>query len=143
MRLNKTSRDGPAVPCDPDLIDRLVWNLVDNAIKFTTAGGTVEVDITSIGDYAAIEVGDTGPGIREHALEKIFERFYREDAPHTASEGTGLGLSIVRAIAQAHGGDATARNRPAGGAALRVRLPIRGSGDPAGSEASAPAGAGV
>jgi two-component system OmpR family sensor kinase len=138
VRLSKTKGGPLAVLCDPDLIDRLVWNLVDNAIKFTTAGGAVEVDLLSSAEHTAIEVRDTGPGIRENAMEKIFERFYREDAPHTASEGTGLGLSIVRAIAQAHGGDVTVRNRAQGGAAFRIHLPIRGPEVPAGPQPSPP-----
>ncbi len=109
--------------CDPDLFDRLVWNLVDNAIKFTTPGGRVDIRLRSDDGGAIVEVADTGPGIRHLALDRIFERFYREDSSHGGEDGTGLGLAIVRAIADAHGGSVTVENRPTGGALFRARFP--------------------
>ncbi len=121
---------GPPVPavCDPDLLDQLVWNLVDNAIKFTTRGGHVEVELAGEDGKLVLDVSDTGPGLREGSEEKIFQRFYREDPSHGSVDGTGLGLAIVRAIASAHGGRVRAENRPTGGARFRVWLP--GSTDP-------------
>ncbi|MBI4539590.1 MAG: HAMP domain-containing protein [Gemmatimonadetes bacterium] len=111
---------------DPDLLERLVWNLVDNAIKFTTPGGRVEVSVEGTDGAARIRVADTGPGLREQALPKIFDRFYRGDASRTPSShtsGTGLGLAIVRAIAEAHRGRVSAGNRAEGGAVFTVELP--------------------
>jgi two-component system OmpR family sensor kinase len=111
---------------DPGLLDQLLWNLVDNAVKFTPAGGRVALSLN--GDPAAVEirVADTGPGLPPEDLDRIFERFYRADSsrtPHDETSGTGLGLSIVRAIAEVHGGSARAENRPGGGALFVVRLP--------------------
>jgi signal transduction histidine kinase len=112
---------------DPGLLDQLLWNLVDNALKFTPSGGTVSVSVDTHGDHVRIRVRDTGPGIAEPDLERIFERFYRADLARTASAGpggTGLGLSIVRAIADVHGGRVRAANQPDGGAYFEVRLPV-------------------
>lgn len=112
---------------DPELLERMAFNLVENAVKYTTAGGHVRIEIRGEGESATLEVADTGPGIRPADRGRIFERFYRADLARADSEGTGLGLSIVRAIVQAHGGDVTAANRPEGGALLRVRLPLTAS----------------
>lgn len=113
---------------DPDMVGRLLWNLVDNAVKFTAPGGRVEVSVAPVDGGALLEVADSGPGLREEALGKLFERFYREGAARTPAEGTGLGLSIVRAVAEAHGGRVEARNRDAGGAVFRVWLPAGDGG---------------
>jgi two-component system, OmpR family, sensor kinase len=113
---------------DPGLLDQLLWNLLDNAVKFTPTGGAVEIGINGRPEAVEIRIADTGPGLPPHDLERIFERFYRTDpsrTPHTEESGTGLGLSIVRAIAEVHDGTAEARNRAAGGAELTVMLPRR------------------
>ncbi|MGK7310977.1 MAG: sensor histidine kinase [Candidatus Longimicrobiales bacterium M2_2A_002] len=110
---------------DPGLLDQLLWNLVDNAVKFTPSNGRVEVSIDGQAELA-IRVADTGPGLPHEDLDRIFERFYRADlsrTPHAETSGTGLGLSIVRAITDVHGGSAAARNRPEGGAEFVVTLP--------------------
>lgn len=108
---------------DPDLLERLAANLIENAVKYTTPGGHVRVRTDAADGAAVLVVSDTGPGIRDEDRSRIFDRFYRADAARADSEGTGLGLSIVRAIARAHGGDVTAENREEGGARFRVRLP--------------------
>lgn len=112
--------------CDPELIGRLVWNLVDNAIRFTTPSGNVLVSVSCANSNGEvrISVADTGPGIREEELGRVFDRFYRADAAHGDTDGTGLGLAIVRAIARAHGGTVTAENAKSGGATFTVRLPV-------------------
>ncbi|MDT8436327.1 MAG: ATP-binding protein [Gemmatimonadota bacterium] len=107
---------------DSQLMDRLIWNLLDNAVKYCDAGGTIDVSISTTEAGLDLEVVDTGPGIPEEALARVFERFSRADDTRSA-EGTGLGLSIVRAIATAHGGDVVAANRNGRGAIFRVRLP--------------------
>jgi len=124
IRLEADVEAGMSGVCDPDLLDRLLSNLLENALKFTTPGGRVEVSARGEGEDLVLEVADTGPGIREEDLPRIFDRFYRADAARTSTEGTGLGLSIVRTTAAAHGGEVTARNRPEGGAVFRVRLPV-------------------
>lgn len=109
---------------DPELLERLAWNLVENAVKYTTPGGHVRVRVDGSDDGAGVlEVSDTGPGIRDEDIENIFDRFYRADRSRSDAGGTGLGLSIVRAIAVAHGGEVAVENREEGGARFVVRLP--------------------
>jgi two-component system OmpR family sensor kinase len=115
---------------DPGLIEQLLWNLVENAVKFTPAGGRIEVTLALEGGHHVIQVRDTGPGVPEEERERIFERFYRADTVRTPggdTTGTGLGLSIVRAIAEVHGGEVRAHNAPGGGAVFRVTLPPAGT----------------
>lgn len=108
---------------DPELLERMAYNLVENAVKYTTPGGHVRLEIRADDETAVLDVMDTGPGLREVDRGLVFDRFYRADVARADSEGTGLGLSIVQAIARAHGGDVTADNRDEGGALFRVRLP--------------------
>ena len=107
---------------DAKMIDQLIWNLLDNAVKYTDRGGTITMSASPSGGSLVLEVSDTGPGIPEELLGHVFERFSRVDESHSA-EGTGLGLSIVRAIALAHGGFVTAENVDRGGALFRVSIP--------------------
>jgi two-component system, OmpR family, sensor kinase len=111
---------------DPGLFDQLLWNLVDNGVKFSPDGGRVDVRLAVADHTLLLEVLDRGPGIPEGASRRIFDRFYRLDAARTAGEngGTGLGLAIVHAIADAHGGSVTAGNRDGEGAVFTVTLPM-------------------
>lgn len=115
------------VPVDGGLLGQVVWNLLDNAIKFTPNGGTIVVTSHSDSDRMVLAVRDTGPGLGD-APDRLFDRFYRLDevrTPGEASSGSGLGLSIVRAIVQGLGGTVTASNRSdALGAELLVELPL-------------------
>jgi two-component system, OmpR family, sensor kinase len=110
---------------DRGLVEQLLWNLVDNAVKFSRPGSTVDVMVAPARDGLEIEVADRGPGIPEGHQARIFDRFYRVDPARTSSEagGTGLGLAIVRAIAETHGGSVAVRNREDGGALFSVTLP--------------------
>jgi two-component system, OmpR family, sensor kinase len=111
---------------DPALMDQLLWNLLDNAIKFTPAGGSVGIGVAARDDRVEIVVEDTGPGIPEQDRERIFDRFYRADTARTHSvdsPGTGLGLAIVRAIARAHGGEARVGAGRNGGARFSLTFP--------------------
>ena len=113
----------PLIEGDPHLLRQLVSNLVDNAIKFTGAGG-VTVRIGEGEHDAWIEVLDTGPGVPDDELAHIFERFYRADKARSREvPGTGLGLAIVRSIARVHGGEIVAQRAPSGGASFLVRFP--------------------
>ena len=106
------------------MIQRMLTNLVDNAIKYTPGGGRVTVSVRGDSDGAVVlSVSDTGPGIPEEDHERIFERFYRGDQSRS-EPGTGLGLSLARAIARAHGGDITVESRPMEGSTFRVSLPV-------------------
>ncbi len=120
----------PVADLDAGLLGQVAWNLVDNAVKFTPAGGRVDVSVLAQDDAVLVEVRDTGPGFADPAL--AFRRFYREDEARThrvSTEGTGLGLAIVQAIAQAHGGSAEATNIPGAGAQVTVRFPLRAASD--------------
>jgi heavy metal sensor kinase len=114
---------------DPDLVGRLLLNLLDNAVKFSPAGGTVDVDLSRDGAGAVVTVTDAGPGIPAEAQARVFERFFRADDARSrveASEtsGAGLGLAIARRIAEAHGGTLViAESRP-GRTTFRVTLPL-------------------
>jgi two-component system OmpR family sensor kinase len=111
---------------DPDLLDRMVWNLLGNALRFSPTGGQILVSVSETESEAILEVSDEGPGIQEDQLDKVFERFFRADESRThgnQSSGTGLGLAIVKAIADLHGGRVTAQNRSEGGAVFRVSMP--------------------
>jgi len=100
---------------EPERIQRAISNLVDNALKWSPDGGTVEIELAAGG----LSVRDHGPGFAASDLPHIFERFYRADSAR-ALPGSGLGLAIVRQAAEAHGGQVQAENAPGGGALLRV-----------------------
>jgi two-component system OmpR family sensor kinase len=101
---------------------RLVVNLLDNALKFTPAHGSIEVGLKSDSNRAIIRVADTGEGIHPAELPHIFDRFFR--GAGSPGEGSGLGLSLCREIARAHGGEIAAANLPTGGCAFVVTLAL-------------------
>jgi signal transduction histidine kinase len=106
----------------------LARNLVDNAIRYTPEGGRVEVRVRVDGDHAVLSVSDTGIGIPQRDLPRIFERFYRVDrARSRETGGTGLGLAIVKHVAENHGGEVTVTSELAAGSAFEVRLPVAGA----------------
>jgi two-component system OmpR family sensor kinase len=108
---------------DADRVRQAVENLVDNGIRHAGRGGFVEVRADRDGDRLRIVVTDSGPGFDGDVLDRAFEPFARADGGRE-SDGAGLGLTIVRAVAEAHGGSATARNLEGGGAAVSLDLPI-------------------
>ena len=117
--------DAAVVHGDPDLLKRLVWNLIGNAVKFTPTGGQVVVRVDRVDHGARLQVADTGPGIPPEAVDHIFERFYQVNQARTGGHshaGTGLGLAIARAIADLHGASVVAMNRDVG-ALFTVRFP--------------------
>ncbi|MES1242267.1 MAG: two-component system sensor histidine kinase CreC [Acidobacteriota bacterium] len=115
-----------AVEGNPFLLHQALENLVQNAIEFSPAGGTVRVEAAEERDAVAITVTDEGPGIPEYALERIFERFYSLGRPDTGKKSTGLGLNFVQEVAKSHGGTVRVTNSPGGGALAELRLPRRG-----------------
>ncbi len=109
------------VRADRSRVQRIVANLLDNALKYTPAGGRVGVSLTEAGDEIRLEVSDSGIGIAAEDLPKIFERFYRGDGSRSG-HGSGLGLSLARAFAQAHGGELTAASAQGQGSVFTLSL---------------------
>ena len=129
---------------DTARLQQIVSNLLSNAVKFTSPGGAIQVRLTRAGDFAQLEVADTGQGISPGFLPWVFEPFRQADGSTTrVHSGLGLGLSIVKTLVEAHGGTVTAESGGEGrGATFIVRLPTATHGDEHGSAASAPAAAG-
>ncbi len=123
LSLNCNVAEGGRLKGDTRMIQRLISNLLDNAIKYTPSGGSVTVSLEKQGEDLVIEVKDTGIGISPGDLPRIFERFYRCDQSRSL-EGIGLGLSLARAIARAHGGDIIAHSDPKAGSTFKVILPL-------------------
>ena len=114
-----------AVIGDEKRLAQVVDNLLSNALKFTQPGGSVTVDVNTLGDQVAIEIKDSGIGISAEDQTKLFSRFFRtESAMQNAIQGTGLGLSIVKAIVEGHGGTITVDSAEGKGATFRVVLPL-------------------
>ena len=103
-------------------MQRVIANLVDNALKFTPEGGDVGIRLRVSGARAELTVSDNGPGIPEDELENVFRRFYRLDPSRGVSSGHGLGLSMVRAFVQAFGGAVSIESGCGKGVAVRVEL---------------------
>lgn len=105
---------------------QVAGNLLGNAINYTPVGGTVSVAMTRLKEAVQFSVSDTGPGIPEEDLERVFERFFRSDPSRSWGhvQGQGLGLAIVAWVVGEHGGRIWASNRPEGGATFTVSLPL-------------------
>lgn len=108
---------------DPALIGQLLRIVLDNAIKYTPAGGEVRLDVFSEGGASCVVVEDTGVGIAAEALPHVFERFYRADPARTPATGTGLGLAIARWIADAHRARIDLESEPGRGTRALLRFP--------------------
>jgi two-component system phosphate regulon sensor histidine kinase PhoR len=117
--------DLPPLRADEGRLQEIVYNLLDNAVKYSRPGGRIIVRAERIGDKISLIVSDNGVGIPARDLPRIFERFYRADqARHRDLGGTGLGLSIVKHIAQLHGGTVEAESELGRGTTVRVHLPM-------------------
>ena len=125
----------PVIQGRPGLISRALDNILRNGLKFSPAGGILNVEIRLEGAFAVVSVTDTGPGIPEDELDTIFQPFHRGRNNPDAS-GFGLGLAIARAAADLHGGTVTARNIPAGGLCMELRFPAE---HPLDNDTSSPA----
>ncbi len=120
-------RPAPVVG-DPSLLDRLVGNLVENAVRYNHPGGRLWVRTGVADGHATLLVANTGPVVPPAEVAGLFEPFRRAGPERTGSAGAGLGLSIVRAVCAAHGGSVDARARPGGGLEVTARLPAAGQG---------------
>ncbi len=105
------------------LLAQAIGNLLQNALEFSPAGGSINVGLRPAASGGAlVTVDDTGPGLPDYALPRLFERFYSLPRPDTGAKSTGLGLSFVREVAHLHGGEITLANRPVGGARATLSL---------------------
>jgi signal transduction histidine kinase len=116
--------DAATVSADAEAVRQILGNILENAQRYTTAGGRVTVRAARSGPMVKVEISDTGAGIPGEHLPRIFERFYRVD-PHRSREagGTGLGLAIVKHLVEAHGGRVEADSRLGAGTTVRFTLP--------------------
>lgn len=118
----------PQVQGDPDLLARVIDNLLGNAVKFSGSGGTIRIAAYQSNGNAQVDVLDDGPGIDPSERERIFDRYYR--GSNTGRRGAGLGLSFCQMVLDAHGGRIWADASPGGGAAFHFSLPIDGAPKP-------------
>lgn len=139
ISVSATAPGGPSVTADPDRLRQAIDNLLDNATRHAPPGSRVQVSATGHADgMVTVQVTDRGPGFPTEFLPHAFERFHRAEAARSREDGgSGLGLAIVRAIARAHGGDATATNRADGGAVVTISLPAAGPTAAEGTRAGA------
>lgn len=125
IELEGTIREDVACMLDANKFQQVVYNLVDNAIKYTGRGGQVKVELSKAGKKAILKVSDTGMGIPKEDLIHIFDRFYRVDkARSRETGGTGLGLSIVKQIVTMHGGSISVVSEEEKGSTFTVELPV-------------------
>lgn len=111
------------VEIDAVLMERVLWNLLENAVKYSPADAPIEITARQREGFLQLEVCDAGPGLPEDQLEQVFELFKR-GRQESHIPGVGLGLSIAKCIVEAHGGELTARNRAGGGSCFRIMLPL-------------------
>jgi len=117
--------DLPPVDADPERVHQVLFNLLDNALRFTPPGGRVTVTASHRDGAIDVAVADSGPGIAPEHLPRLFERFYRADTARSRNEGgTGIGLAIARSVVEAHGGRIWAESEPGKGATFTFELPI-------------------
>jgi len=117
--------DRAQVYADRERLHQLLGNLLENSLRYTDAGGRLQLTLDVVGDRAVLELQDSAPGVPEADLPRLFERLYRvEGSRSRARGGAGLGLSICRSIVEAHGGTISAAAAPLGGLLVRVELPM-------------------
>ena len=127
--------DLPLAPFDPLLIEQVLVNLIENAIKYTPKGAEIAISASATPDVLTVSVSDRGPGIPPGDEARVFEKFQRLEG--RGQKGVGLGLTICRGIVTAHGGTLNVFNREGGGASFRFTLPIEGE-PPSMAEAAKP-----
>lgn len=130
--------DLPLVFAEPLLIEQVVVNLLENAIRYAGTDARILVQASASGSTMTVQVADDGPGISEHERSKVFEKFYRGGA-RKSDGGVGLGLTICRTIVHAHGGRISIRERAGGGTLVEFTLPLAGRSEQFGVEAALPA----
>ena len=122
IQISNRVPEGLSITADNSRLTQALLNLLDNAVKYTAEGGSIEVTAREDGDSVTLTVSDSGSGIDADDLDHIWNRLYRGEAQHS-EPGLGLGLSLVRAIALAHGGTVDVQSRPGRGSAFSITLP--------------------
>lgn len=123
VTVSVTGDKGLQVHGSPDLLYRVFFNLIENAVKYNREGGNVDVAVTAKNGSACIVVEDSGIGMEEEVLPHIFEPFFRADSSRSQRiPGSGLGLAVVRLILERHGGEIQVRSRTGGGTAVTITL---------------------
>lgn len=119
-----TELEEKVIACDPDKIERIILNLLTNAVKFTPEGGYIFVNVYDNGDYITISVKDTGIGIPEDKKDIIFKRFcHAEKSSHLNASGSGIGLSLIKSLVEMHNGDVRVSSSYGHGSEFIVNLP--------------------
>jgi signal transduction histidine kinase len=113
----------PAVRCAPDKVERVLLNLLTNALRYTPSDGAIAVSVRAVEHEVEVAVEDTGSGIEPGNERRMFDRFWRADASRS-SDGAGLGLAIAQGLIEAQGGRIWAENRPGGGTRVAFVLPV-------------------
>jgi signal transduction histidine kinase len=122
VRLETRLEGAPAVRCAPDKVERVLLNLLTNALQHTPSDGSIAIFVQPANQEVRVSVEDSGAGIAPEALRRVFDRFWRADRARSA-DGSGLGLAIARGLVEAQGGRIWAENRPSGGARVSFTLP--------------------
>lgn len=126
LRLSWHLPDAPvAVRADSDRLTQVLVNLLENSVRYTDRGGSIDVKLQTDGGSAVLTIDDSAPGIPAEDHARIFERLYRVDSARSRENGgSGLGLAICKAMADAHGGSLEAAASPLGGVRMTLRLPL-------------------
>ncbi len=126
LKINMVAPHDISVHGDRDLLKQMLMNIVDNAVRFTPKTGKVDLILTGEGDWAVMEIADTGCGISRDDLPHVTKAFYRTaQSRRSVTEGTGLGLAIVKQIVELHGGHMEIRSQENSGTSVKVHLPRR------------------
>lgn len=115
----------PPIMADPQRLTQLFNNVLENTLRYTDPGGSVQVRVSALADHLAIDIQDSAPGVPEHLLPRLFDRLFRAEASRSReSGGAGLGLAIVQRIVEAHRGSIQALASPLGGVRIAITLPL-------------------
>lgn len=124
ISLSSDLRGGISLKGDTGQLGTLFLNIIDNAVKHTPKGGRIIIAAEKADSKAVIKIRDTGTGIPEEDIDRVFDRFYRVDKSRGSSAGFGLGLSIAKSIVEAHSGSITAQSKPSMGTIFTITLPL-------------------